>query len=67
MCGVRFMAETVKILSPEKTVYLSNGGAVCPTAEQLKESNPDYTVVVYINTTSELKSICDVCELPLLQ
>ena len=65
MCGVRFMAETVKILSPEKTVYLSNSGAGCPMAEQLavemlsalKASNPDYTVVAYINTTSELKTI----------
>ena len=63
------MAETVKILSPEKKVYLSNSGAGCPMAEQLdvemlsalKESNPDYTVVAYINTTSELKTICDVC------
>lgn len=69
MCGVRFMAETVKILSPEKTVYLSNSEAGCPMAEQLdvelltslKEQNPDYTVVAYINTTSELKTICDVC------
>lgn len=69
MCGVRFMAETVKILSPEKTVYLSNSGAGCPMAEQLdvemlsalKASNPDYTVVAYINTTSELKTLCDVC------
>ena len=69
MCGVRFMAETVKILAPEKTVYLSNSGAGCPMAEQLdvellsslKENNPDYTVVAYINTTSKLKTICDVC------
>ena len=53
----------------EKKVYLSNSGAGCPMAEQLdvemlsalKESNPDYTVVAYINTTSELKTICDVC------
>ena len=35
MCGVRFMAETVKILSPEKTVYLSNPVAGCPMAEQM--------------------------------
>ena len=35
LCGVRFMAETVKILSPEKTVYLSNPIAGCPMAEQL--------------------------------
>lgn len=69
MCGVRFMAETVKILSPQKTVYLSNSEAGCPMAEQidlelltaLKESNPGYTVAAYINTTSELKTLCDVC------
>ena len=35
MCGVRFMAETAKILSPEKTVYLSHSDAGCPMAEQL--------------------------------
>lgn len=69
MCGVRFMAETVKILSPEKTVYLANPLAGCPMAEQMdkemisavKEKFPDYTVVCYINTTTELKTICDVC------
>ena len=69
MCGVRFMAETVKILSPEKKVILSNADAGCPMAEmmdreliaQVKEQYPDYTVVAYINTTSELKTICDVC------
>lgn len=69
MCGVRFMAETVKILSPEKKVILSNANAGCPMAEQMdvelvsgvKEKYKDYTVVAYINTTSELKTICDVC------
>lgn len=69
MCGVRFMAETVKILSPEKTVILSNPTAGCPMAEQMdrelitqiKEQYPDYTVVAYVNTTSELKTVCDVC------
>lgn len=69
MCGVRFMAETVKILSPQKTVYLANPTAGCPMAEQMdkeiimqvKEQFPDYTVVAYINTTAELKTICDVC------
>lgn len=69
MCGVRFMAETVKILSPDKKVILSNSDAGCPMAEmmdreviaQVKEQYPDYTVVAYINTTSELKTICDVC------
>lgn len=69
MCGVRFMAETVKILSPDKKVILANSEAGCPMAEQmdkelieqLKEMNPDCSVVAYINTTTELKTICDVC------
>ncbi|MCD7797240.1 MAG: quinolinate synthase NadA [Clostridiales bacterium] len=69
MCGVRFMAETVKILSPDKKVILSNPVAGCPMAEMMdrevislvKEQYPDYTVVAYINTTSELKTVCDVC------
>ncbi|MDO5560191.1 MAG: quinolinate synthase NadA [Oscillospiraceae bacterium] len=69
MCGVRFMAETAKILSPDKTVILANSEAGCPMAEQMdtdfisavKEKNPDYKVVAYINTTAALKTICDVC------
>ena len=69
MCGVRFMAETVKILSPDKKVILANPTAGCPMAEmmdkelieQVKQQYPDYTVVAYINTTSELKTVCDVC------
>ena len=69
MCGVRFMAETVKMLSPDKTVYLANSVAGCPMADQMdadlitqmKEEMPDYTVVAYINTTAELKTVCDVC------
>ena len=69
MCGVRFMAETVKILSPEKRVLLSNSEADCPMANQmdadmilqLKEQNAGYAVAAYVNTTSELKMVCDVC------
>lgn len=69
MCGVRFMAETVKILSPDKKVILANPLAGCAMADQLdvsklselKKQYPDHTVVAYINTTSELKTICDVC------
>ena len=69
MCGVRFMAETCKILSPNKRVWLANPVAGCPMAEQLdleglrelKAQYPDYAVVAYINTTSELKTECDVC------
>jgi quinolinate synthase len=69
MCGVRFMAETAKILSPKKRVLLSHPNAGCPMAEQLtldelkklREQYPDHAVVAYINTTSELKTLCDVC------
>lgn len=69
MCGVKFMAETVKMLSPQKRVLLSNPLAGCPMAEQmdkelieqLKETMPDHKVVAYINTTAELKTVCDVC------
>ena len=69
MCGVRFMAETCKILSPEKKVFLAQPIAGCAMADQMdkalisevKKSYPDHTVVAYINTTAELKTICDVC------
>ncbi len=69
MCGVRFMAETVKLLSPEKTIILVSPDAGCPMAEQIdkdmisafREQNPSYTVVAYINTTTDLKTVCDVC------
>jgi len=69
MCGVRFMAETVKMLSPQKKVYLANPQAGCPMAEQMdreviaevKKTFPGYAVVAYINTTAELKTIADVC------
>ena len=69
MCGVRFMAETVKLLSPDKTVYLPEPDAGCPMADQidydllaaLREKNPDYTVVAYVNTTTEVKTLSDVC------
>ena len=69
MCGVRFMAETAKILSPDKKVILSHPEAGCPMAEQLtraelvelKKQYPTSAVVAYINTTSELKTECDLC------
>ena len=68
-CGVHFMAETAKMLSPEKRVFLANKDAGCPMAEQmdkelisqLREKDPDRTVVAYINTTASLKTVCDVC------
>ena len=69
MCGVRFMAETVKILCPEKTVLLPEADAGCPMAEMISLDNlrelraqyPEHVVVAYINTTAELKTLCDVC------
>ena len=69
VCGVRFMAEGAKLLSPEKRVVLANSLAGCPMAEQLdveelralKKMYPEYTVVAYINTTASLKTECDVC------
>lgn len=69
MCGVRFMAESVKILSPETETVLPVADATCPMAEQIlpervrkfKEENPETAVVAYINTTAALKAECDVC------
>ncbi len=69
MCGVRFMAESVKILSPETETVLPVASATCPMAEQIlpervrkfKEENPKACVVAYINTTAALKAECDVC------
>lgn len=69
MCGVQFMAETLKMLSPEKRVLLPVASATCPMAEQIapervrafKAAHPEYKVVAYINTTAALKAECDVC------
>lgn len=69
MCGVRFMAETAKMLNPGKRVYLANANAGCPMADQftgkdiakIKETAPDRTVVCYINTTADIKAQSDVC------
>ena len=69
MCGVRFMAQSVKILCPDKKVILSHPQAGCPMAEQMtveqvremRRLHPNAAVVAYINTTAELKNECDVC------
>lgn len=69
LCGVHFMAETAKMLNPEKRVFLANELAGCPMAEQFlpeeieyfKKQEPERAVVAYINTTAALKAVCDVC------
>ena len=68
-CGVHFMAETAKILSPEKTVLIPDQRAGCSladsiTAEDLrawKAEYPDAVVVSYVNTTAAVKALTDVC------
>ncbi|MEW6059306.1 MAG: quinolinate synthase NadA [Actinomycetota bacterium] len=68
-CGVHFMAETAKILSPDKTVLLPDLEAGCSlaasiTAEQVRawrEEHPGAVVVAYVNTSAEVKAESDVC------
>ena len=68
-CGVKFMAETAKILSPKKTVLLPSLDAGCAladmaTLEQLKkvkEKHPDAAVVSYVNANADIKAESDVC------
>jgi quinolinate synthase len=68
-CGVHFMAETASILCPDKTVLLPDADAGCSladsiTAEQLrawKAKHPDAVVVMYVNTSAEVKAETDYC------
>lgn len=68
-CGVRFMGETAKILSPNKTVLLPAPNAGCSLSEgitaadvrNLRTQYPDAGVVCYVNTTAEVKAECDAC------
>ncbi|MBS3974585.1 MAG: quinolinate synthase NadA [Actinobacteria bacterium] len=67
--GVHFMAETAKILSPDKTVLLPEPSAGCPMADMMtadelaswREANPGVPVVTYVNSTAAVKALSDVC------
>ena len=69
LCGVSFMAESVKLLSPERRVLMPEPAADCPMAhmvrredvERVREATPDLAVVAYVNTTAEVKRWADVC------
>ena len=68
LCGVHFMGETAKILSPEKKVLVPDLNAGCSLAdsclfdefEQFVQSHPDHTVISYVNTTAAVKSVTDI-------
>ena len=68
MCGVHFMAETCKLLSPEKTVLCPDLNAGCSLADsckaedlkKFKDEHPGYQVVSYVNTTAAVKALTDV-------
>lgn len=69
LCGVRFMAESAKILNPQKTVLLPAPDAGCPMAEMvdseavraLRAKHPDAAVVCYVNSSAAVKAECDIC------
>ena len=68
MCGVHFMAETAKIMSPEKKVYLPDMKAGCSLAESITAEDirklkkyPNVPVVTYVNTSADVKSETDIC------
>lgn len=68
-CGVHFMAESAKILSPDKTILLPARDAGCPMAEmvtadrlrEMKAKYPEAAVVCYVNSSAEVKAEADIC------
>jgi len=69
LCGVHFMAETAKVLNPEKTVLIPDPSAGCSLASsitaadvrELRRRHPGVPVVTYVNTSAEVKAESDVC------
>ena len=68
-CGVHFMAETAKILSPQKTVLLPEKSAGCPMADMidpeglksLQSEHPNAVTMCYVNSSAAVKALCDYC------
>jgi quinolinate synthase len=68
-CGVRFMAETAAILNPASSVILAVADAGCPMADMItaqelaefKEQHPGRVTMCYVNSTADVKALCDVC------
>ncbi|MBQ4479873.1 MAG: quinolinate synthase NadA [Victivallales bacterium] len=68
-CGVRFMAETAKILSPDSEVLLPAPDAGCPMADmadpkevmKYRQDHPETVFVAYVNTTAAVKALVDIC------
>ena len=69
LCGVHFMAETAKLLNPDKTVLIPDGNAGCSLASSitaadvraLRQKHPGVPVVTYVNTSADVKAESDVC------
>ncbi|MBX4940682.1 quinolinate synthase NadA [Rhizobium binae] len=69
LAGVHFMAETAKLLNPEKTVLIPDLGAGCSLADSitpedialLRQAHPDVPVVTYVNTSAAVKAASDIC------
>lgn len=69
LCGVRFMAESAKLLNPDKTVLLPAPDAGCPMADMvtpddvtvLRTKHPDAAFLCYVNSSAAVKAVCDVC------
>lgn len=68
-CGVKFMAESAKVMNPEKRVFLPRVDAGCPMADmitrddvlKMRQEHPDAAVVCYINSSADTKAVSDIC------